>query len=103
MKIEPKATCPLNNFEPCRQMECGWFMKVAGTHPNTGETLEDWGCAVTWIPVMLIENGRQQHSTASAVESFRNEMVKSNQMSQDILMATIQHNPNPQIKYIDEQ
>ena len=87
MKIEPKASCPLNNFDPCRQMDCGWFMKVAGTHPNTGEQLEDWGCAVTWIPVMLIENGRQQHSTASAVESFRNEMVKSNEVGQRVLLA----------------
>lgn len=103
MKIEPKATCPLNNFEPCRQMECGWFMKVAGTHPNTGEQLEDWGCAVTWLPVMLIENSRQQHSTASAVESFRNEMVKSNEVGQQVLMAALQHSQqSPQMKYIEE-
>ena len=40
------------------------------------------------MPMMLIENGRQQHSTASAVESFRNEMVKSNERSQQILIET---------------
>ena len=87
MKINSKNNCPLNNFEPCRQMDCGWFMKVVGTHPNTGEQLEDWGCAVTWLPVMLIENSKQQHSTAAAVESFRNEMVKSSEVSQKILLA----------------
>ena len=62
-------------------------MKVAGTNPNTGEPLEDWGCAITWIPVMLIENGRQQNSTAVAVESFRNEMVKNNEVGQRVLLA----------------
>jgi hypothetical protein len=87
VKVEPKSNCPLNNFDPCKQMECGWFMKVAGTNPNTGEPLEDWGCAITWIPVMLIENGRQQNSTAVAVESFRNEMVKNNEVGQRVLLA----------------
>jgi len=36
---------------------------------------------------MLIENGRQQHSTAAAVESFRNEMVKNNEVGQRVLLA----------------
>lgn len=104
MKIDPKATCPLNNFEPCKQLDCGWFMKVAGTHPNTGEQLEDWGCAVTWIPIMLMENGRQQHSTASAVESFRNEMVRSNEAGQQALLSVLQQAKNSQdIKYITEE
>ena len=88
MKIEPKANCPLNNFEPCKQLDCAWFIEIHGTHPNTGEPLKDWGCAMAMMPMMLIENARQQHSTASAVESFRNEMVKSNETSQRILLAT---------------
>jgi len=88
MKIEPKNNCPLNKFEPCKQLDCAWFIEIHGTHPNTGEPLKDWGCAMAWMPVMMIENSRQQHSTASAVESFRNEMVKSNEASQRILLAT---------------
>ena len=102
MKIEPKATCPLNNFEPCKQLNCGWFMEVHGTNPNTGEQIKDWGCAVTWIPMMLIDNSKQQHSTASAVESFRNEMVKSNEIGQQILISAIQNQPKQNIKYIEE-
>ena len=88
MKIEPKSNCPLNNFEPCKQLDCAWFIEIHGTHPNTGQPLKDWGCAMAMMPLMLIENARQQHSTASAVESFRNEMVKSNETSQRILLAT---------------
>ena len=101
MKIEPKANCPLDGFKPCRQLDCAWFMEMHGKHPSTGEPIKDWGCSMTWIPMMLIENGRQQHSTAAAVESFRNEMVKSNEMGQQVLLATIQNqpkqNPNPYI------
>jgi len=87
MKIEPKSNCPLNSFKPCKQLECAWFIELHGTHPNTGEPVKDWGCAMAMMPMMLLENARQQHSTASAVESFRNEMVKSNETSQKVLLA----------------
>ena len=46
MKIEPKSNCPLNNFEPCKQLDCAWFMQVRGTNPNTGKEVDEWGCAV---------------------------------------------------------
>lgn len=88
MKIEPKNNCPLNNFEPCKELECAWFMKIRGANPNTGEELDDWGCAMSWLPVLLIENSQQQRSTGAAVESFRNEMIRANETSQQILLAT---------------
>ncbi len=47
-------------------------------HPNTGEQLNKWDCAISWLPVLLIENSHKQHETGAAVESFRNEMIKSN-------------------------
>lgn len=88
MKIEPKANCPLNNFEPCKQLECAWFLKIQGQHPNTGEQIDEWGCSMTWMPILLINSAREQHSTSAAVESFRNEMVKANEVSQKVLLAT---------------
>ena len=88
MKIEPKNNCPLNSFEPCKQLDCAWFIEIHGTNPNTGEPLKDWGCAMAMMPMMLIENARQQHSTGAAIESFRNEMVKANDASQRVLLAT---------------
>jgi hypothetical protein len=87
MKIEPKHNCPLNSFEPCRQLECAWFIKLRGSNPNTGEEIDDYGCSMAWLPVLLIENSQQQRQTGAAVESFRNEMVKANESSQQILAA----------------
>ena len=88
MKLESKSNCPLNGFEPCKLWDCSWFIEVKGKHPQTGTDMNEWGCAMAWMPVMMIENTRQQHSTASAVESFRNEMVKANDASQRVLLAT---------------
>ena len=89
MKIEPKNNCPLDNFNPCRQLDCAWFMKIVGKNPNTGEDIEDWGCSMAWLPIMMIENSQMQRQTGAAVESFRNEMVKSNNATLQ-LMATAQ-------------
>jgi hypothetical protein len=88
MKIEPKNNCPLDGFNPCRQMECAWFIKVVGKNPNTGAEVEDWGCAIAWLPILTIENSQQQRSTGAAVESFRNEMVKANDATTAMLGMT---------------
>ena len=50
---------------------------------------------MAWIPVMLVENSQQQRQTGAAVESFRNEMVRTNEATADMLvrLATTQ-NPN---------
>ena len=87
MKIEAKPNCPLDGFNPCRQLECAWFMKIAGTNPNTGEAIDEWGCSMAWLPVLMIENSQQQRQTGAAVESFRNEMVKNNEVGQRVLLA----------------
>ena len=87
MELKGKHGCPLDNFNPCRQLDCAWFMKMRGMDPNTGKDIDEWGCAVAWMPVLMIENSQQQRSTGAAVESFRNEMVKANEVSQKVLLA----------------
>ena len=87
MKFEPKNNCPLNQFNPCKELECAWFIQLRGNNPNTGEPVDDWGCAMAWMPVLMIENSQQQRQTGAAVESFRNEMVKANVSNTELLLA----------------
>lgn len=100
MKIEPKNQCPLNAFDPCKQLDCAWFLKIAGHNPNTGKEEEEWGCSMSWLPILMIENSQMQRQTGAAVESFRNEMVKANEVSQQVLLAAATAN-NPDIKVIE--
>jgi hypothetical protein len=86
MKLESKSNCPLNNFEPCKQLECAWFIKMRGNNPNTGEDVDEWACSMAWLPILLIENSQQQRSTGAAVESFRNEMVRANEVNAMLLV-----------------
>jgi len=87
MKITSKTNCPLHNFEPCKELECAWFTQIRGHNPNTGAEMDEWGCAISWMPILLIENAQMSRQTGAAVESFRNEMVKTNEASQQILIA----------------
>ncbi len=87
MQIKPGDFCPLLKKD-CVGIKCSWFTQVRGTNPNTGQEIDEWNCAITWLPVLLIENSQQQRQTGSAVESFRNEMVKANEMNTQVLLET---------------
>lgn len=90
MTIETVMTCPLGSkceeIKDNKMHRCVWFIKMEGTNPNTGETMDEHGCAMSWLPILLVENSQQQRRTGMAVESFRNEMVKSNEKTTELLL-----------------
>ena len=51
MKLKVKDNCPLDNFNPCRKFECGWFIQIRGKHPQTGEEVDEYGNR--WEPVKI--------------------------------------------------
>lgn len=85
MKLEQGKYCPLIKKD-CLGLQCSWFTQIRGVNPNTGEPVDEWGCAVTWIPVLLIENSQQQRHTSAAVESFRNETIQRTDLTNAILL-----------------
>ena len=91
MKLEQGKFCPLIG-EDCLGLKCSWFTQIRGTHPQTGQEIDEGGCAVTWIPTLLIENSQQQRQSGAAVESFRNETLS--RISQTISMKTINESTN---------
>jgi hypothetical protein len=92
MKLEIKQNCPLNNFNPCKQLDCAWFIQVRGTNPQSGQEVDEYACAIAWLPMLTIENSQQQRQTGAAIESFRNEMVKCNETTLSLMV-------NQQIKF----
>lgn len=91
--------CPLIKKD-CVGLTCAWYTRVQGMDMNTGNQVDNYECAISWLPMLLIENSGQQRSTGAAVESFRNEMVKSNEQSQQLLLATagiIQNEDQPKL------
>ena len=87
MKLEQGNFCPLVG-EDCLGLKCAWFTQIRGMHPQTGEDIDEWGCAVSWMPILLIENSNKQRETNDTVQNFRNETL--NRISQTINMKTIE-------------
>ena len=75
IKVESGDMCPLLG-KTCIGLQCAWFTKVQGHNPQTGKEVEEWACAVAWLPMLAIENSQNTRMSGAAVESFRNEMVK---------------------------
>ena len=85
--IKNGTFCPLIKKD-CVGLTCAWYTRVQGYDVNSGNQVDSYECAISWLPMLLIENSGQQRSTGAAVESFRNEMVKSNEKAQQLLLAT---------------
>ena len=88
-KMKPGNFCPLIKKD-CIGIKCSWYTQMRGTNPNTGEPVDEWGCAVTWLPFMAVEIAQKSNQTGAAVESFRNEVVKGNQQNQQLYIQSLQ-------------
>lgn len=87
---EPGLICPLHRrdvSEVCHL--CPWWVHIRGKHPQSEEEIDRWGCAVGWLPMLLVENAQQSRQTGAAVESFRNEMVHANSQAAALLLSKV--------------
>jgi len=85
--------CPLIQ-KKCVEHKCAWYTCVRGTNPNTGEEIDDWRCAVSWMPMMTVEIAQKSNQTGAAVESFRNEVVEANHQNQQLYTHALQQGIN---------
>jgi hypothetical protein len=98
MATDKKIMCPFNG-KKCiedgsivmvdgkpEMHACRFWVVVHGKNPQTGETISNGDCAHCWTPMLLIENSQMQRQTGAAVESFRNEMVRAQEKSNQVLL-----------------
>lgn len=83
---DKSVMCPYSGFKTsCREgvveHSCPKWVRVMGSNPQTGELVDKYGCSDSIIPMLLLENSQMQRQTGAAVESFRNEMVRMNELA----------------------
>ena len=88
-KIKSGDFCPLIKKD-CIGLKCAWYTQVRGLNPNTGEEIDEWNCAVNWMPIMAIEIAQKENQTGAAVESFRNEVVRANNENKQLYVNVLQ-------------
>lgn len=76
-KANPGLICPYHRKDVAKVCHtCPMWTQVRGTNPNTGDPVDDWRCAIAWLPMLLIENAQQSRQAGAAVESMRNEITQ---------------------------
>lgn len=90
--METKITCPLGHT--CEKAVdghlevCAWWVELAGNDPQTGQPLQNVKrCAIAWMPLLQVEVAGTNRGQTAAIESFRNETVNGQNMTNKILHA----------------
>ena len=73
----------------CLGHDCEQYINVRGTDPQTGDPVDNWGCAIRWMPTLQIETSQQARQTGAAVESFRNATLEATAESNELLRHAI--------------
>jgi hypothetical protein len=101
MKVE-LAGCPLG--ATCEEVKpvdgkavlfrCPWYVMVRGTDTNTGKEVDEWGCAIAWMPTLMINTANESRKGVAATESFRNEMVNQGDQTQKVMLLSLARDRN---------
>lgn len=87
------TTCPLGS--ECEKAvgqtihRCAWFTEIEGTNPQNGDTIKSSKCAMSWIPILLVENANTNRGQTAAICSMRDESLKR----QDAAIAALSKQP----------
>jgi len=77
--MDIKTTCPLGS--ECEQIKndqlhrCRWYVHLQGKDPQSEKMIDQWDCAIAWLPMLLVENAQTNRGQTSALESLRNEVI----------------------------
>lgn len=68
--------CPLHKKEMVKVChKCPWWILIRGKDPQSTKEIDQWGCSIGFLPMLMIENAQVSRGNSAAIESFRNEMV----------------------------
>ena len=77
MKVN--LTCPLGSTcETAKEgyiERCAWYTKLVGVGPD-GKDIDEWSCAIAWMPLLQIEMANTNRGQTAAIESMRDESSK---------------------------
>ena len=90
------VTCPLGSR--CEEIKndvlhrCRWMVKLIGKDPQSQNDIDEWNCAIAWIPLMMVEVGQGIRGTTESVVSMRDATVERADVFNAILsVATKRH------------
>lgn len=69
--------CPLFKKDVSKVChKCDWFTRLQGKDPQSTEIVDKWGCAIAFLPMVIIEGNQMSRAVGATIENFRNELVQ---------------------------
>lgn len=88
-RADEGRNCPFNGQDMSTVCHaCPMWIKLRGANPNTGEEIDRWDCSFALLPLLLIENSQQTRQAGAAIESLRNETVRTTEQACRVIAAT---------------
>ena len=64
---DPDLVCPLHKASMDKVCSrCPWWQSLKGRHPQTGEEIDRWDCAIALLPLLLINTANEARQGAAA-------------------------------------
>ena len=109
-EAKQNITCPLGSECDVHKLNkvsgeierytCRWWIKRDSQHPETKEITTIKDCAMSWLPLMLHENAKQQVNTTAAVDDLKNVMNTTGEaMTNQMIVANQINSQNLLQKY----
>ena len=56
-------------------VKCRWWQHVAGKDPQSQKEIDQWDCAVAWLPTVGLEGSQQSRQCGASVDKVANEVA----------------------------
>ncbi len=69
------TVCPLHRKDVSKVCHtCEWYLLVRGSNPQTGDQIDEWGCAISFMPMMQLESSQQMRQAGASADKVATEV-----------------------------
>ncbi len=83
-----EITCPYTAHKKrCKDLrdKCPKWVKLTGKHPQSEVVIEEWACADSWEPILLVELSQRMNAQGDAIQLLRQEIVEGQRQAMKLL------------------
>jgi hypothetical protein len=56
------------------KLKCRWWQHLYGKDPQSEKMIDQWDCAVAWLPITTIETSQMAKQTSASVDKMANQV-----------------------------
>ncbi len=81
----PGTVCPLHRKDVSKVCHtCDWYTRLIGKHPQTNEQIDEWGCAIFFMPMLQIESSQQMRQAGASADKVATEVQRFHKSMADM-------------------